>query len=215
MDGDQREPLGSTLGIGLVPTALLGWLTARMLAAVPGEGGWGAYHSLGPTCRRGWSQCFWALARSAPQAAVGSGGDWPGRGSSGAGCTWGSLCRTRPPTSSRPGRGDSDSEHRIQSGLPGRCSLPALPPLLLERAGRCAGHPEGSQGATAFLLPTPPSRLWTEGRGAGGRAGLATTWSWPRSRTTSRDVIIRTGLELRKSRRLEFRAAPATTSLNP
>lgn len=122
----------------------------------PGEGAVGTYLSLGPTCRCGCSQYFWALALLAPWAMVGSGGDRPGRGSSGAGCTWGSLCRTRPPTSSRPGGGDICSEHRMQSSPP--CTLlPAGP-----ASQKALKRPLHSSG-----LPLPLETLSRATRGQG------------------------------------------------
>lgn len=62
----------------------------------------GSYLSLGPMCRHGWFRHPEAVFRWAPQAEVGSGDHRPGQGFSGARCTWGALCRTRPLTSSRP-----------------------------------------------------------------------------------------------------------------
>lgn len=53
-------------------------------------------------CRHGWFQHSEAVFLWAPQAEVGSGDHQPGQGFSGARCTWGALCRTRPLTSSRP-----------------------------------------------------------------------------------------------------------------
>lgn len=148
------------------------WLAdgGSVTAAIPGRGAKGTYLSLGPTCRHDQSQCFWAFARWAPWAKVGSGGHWPGRGSSAAGCTWGALCRTRPPTSSRPGRGDICLEQGTHSSPPCAVLPRWLAPLpcwkVLCAVGaqkvlrRC--HPHSSH------LPLP-LRLW--GRASDRRLG--------------------------------------------
>lgn len=137
-----------------------GWLTARMSAAITTERANGTYLSHGPTCRLDWSQCFWALAPLAPQAKVVSGGHQPGRGSSGAGCTWAALCRTRPLTSSRPERGETAAQSAECRAAPHTAHprRPACPPWC--KAGKC------SVEATCNLLPAPPP--WDSG-GSGKR----------------------------------------------
>lgn len=129
-------------------------MACRSSAVILGERATGSHLSLEPTCRRGWPQCSWVLALPAPQAKVGSGGRQPGQGSSGAGCTWGVLCRTRPQTSSRPVWGDISLEHKMQSpcaeqSLPA-CPLASAPCFPVMGDGRTESHQSGKG-----LLPLP------------------------------------------------------------
>lgn len=130
---NQHEPRGESGGYrpGTHGTA---WLADGLnVNCYSGRGAKWTYLSLGPTCRLDWSQCAWALARQAPQAEVVSGGHQPGLASSGAGYTWGALCRTRPLIFSRPGwerhlLRRQDAEQPSLHGAP----TEAHPPLLVQ-----------------------------------------------------------------------------------
>lgn len=126
----------------------------------PGRADRGSYLSHGPMCRLDWFPCFWALAQLAPQAKVVSGGHQPGRGSSGAGCTWGALCRTRPQISSRPEGGDTCLEPGCRA--PPCSRLPRRPPSPLSAKLGCSQQVRPASSS----LPLP-RRLWWQEEEAG------------------------------------------------
>lgn len=117
----------------------------------PGRQAEGTYLFLGPTCRCGRSRSFWALALPVPLAKVGRGGHQLGQGSSGARYTWGALCRTRPPTSSRPEWG------RELLGAQDAEESPLL--LLAQMTGGRTRRARSRVGVGTLALPSPADGL--------------------------------------------------------